>query len=113
MAGLLSMERAQGWAGRRRQALTWVKKARARGCEDRPTGGEAMARTAARINRAWHESHRMPSNAGDDERIAWHLDHARHCGCRRIDGGVAALFKKRGIAIPEPPTAQKKNPADK
>jgi hypothetical protein len=55
----------------------------------------------SRINRAWHESHRMPSNAGDDERIAWHLDHARHCGCRRIEGGVAALFKTRGIAIPD------------
>jgi hypothetical protein len=72
-----------------------------------------MARTAARINRKWHEAHRMPPNASEDERIAWHLDHARHCGCRRIEGGTADLFRKRGVAIPEPPTAQTKNPADK
>jgi hypothetical protein len=53
-----------------------------------------------KINRDWHEKHRMPKNPTEDQRIAWHLDHARHCGCRKIDGGVAALLKKRGIPIP-------------
>ena len=56
----------------------------------------------SRINREWHEQHRMPKNATEDERIAWHLDHARNCGCREISGGVAALLKKRGIPLPRP-----------
>lgn len=55
-----------------------------------------------KINREWHEKHVMPKNASEDERIAWHVEHARNCGCRRIEGGVAELFRKRGIPIPEP-----------
>ena len=54
------------------------------------------------VNRAWHESHRMPRNPSELQRIAWHIEHARNCGCRRIDGGVARLFEKHGVPIPEP-----------
>lgn len=54
-----------------------------------------------RINREWHDQHRMPKNATEDERIAWHLDHTRNCCCREISDGVAVLFKKRGIPLPE------------
>lgn len=58
-----------------------------------------------KINRSWHAAHKMPRNASEDERIAWHLDHARNCGCRKIEGKLAELLKRRGIAIPqfEPP----------
>ncbi len=55
----------------------------------------------AKINREWHEKHKMPKNPSEEQRIAWHLDHARNCGCRKIDGGVAALLAARGIPIPE------------
>ena len=59
----------------------------------------------AKINREWHEAHRMPKNASEDERIAWHIDHAKNCGCRKIEGKLAELLQRRGIAIPqfEPP----------
>lgn len=57
------------------------------------------------LNRKWHEEHRMPERASDDERIAWHVAHARHCGCRPIPGGVRALMDSRGIAVPEPAQA--------
>jgi hypothetical protein len=53
-----------------------------------------------KINREWHAKHKMPKNPTVDQRIAWHLDHARNCGCRKIEGGVAALLKERGIPIP-------------
>ncbi len=56
----------------------------------------------AKINRAWHESHRMPKNPTELERIAWHADHARHCGCRGIGAGVARLFEKHGVPVPAP-----------
>jgi hypothetical protein len=55
----------------------------------------------AKINREWHAKHKMPENPSVDQRIAWHLDHARNCGCRKIDGGVAALLRERGMPIPE------------
>ena len=36
------------------------------------------------MNRDWHQEHKMPDRATEAERIAWHLDHARNCGCRPI-----------------------------
>jgi hypothetical protein len=53
-----------------------------------------------KINAAWHRTHRMPRNATLDQRIAWHLAHAEHCGCRPIDGKIAEEMKRRGIRIP-------------
>jgi hypothetical protein len=55
-----------------------------------------------RINRAWHSAHPMPKNPSEKQRIAWHLDHVRNCGCRDIPRGVLALMRERGIAVPEP-----------
>ncbi len=54
-----------------------------------------------KINREWHLAHPMPKNASEDERITWHTEHARNCGCRAIEGGVAELFRKRGLPIPK------------
>lgn len=59
-----------------------------------------MSPTASRMNREWHLANRMPPNATEDQRIAWHTAHAQACGCRKIEGGVAALFRKRGLPIP-------------
>jgi len=36
------------------------------------------------LNAAWHQKHPMPKNPTVDERVAWHLAHARHCACRPI-----------------------------
>jgi len=54
------------------------------------------------INRAWHQEHRMPKNATELQRIAWHTEHARNCGCRGIDGGVVRMFEKHGVPVPPP-----------
>ena len=49
------------------------------------------------INKAWHLKHPMPKNPGLDERIAWHLEHSKHCNCRKISGKLTAEMKKRGL----------------
>ena len=43
------------------------------------------------INKDWHEKNRLPENATENQRITWHLVHAKECGCRPIP---AALQKK-------------------
>ena len=52
------------------------------------------------MNAAWHNAHPMPKNPTLDQRIAWHLDHARHCGCRPIAGKLRDEMLKRGIKVP-------------
>jgi len=54
----------------------------------------------ASINAVWHRAHPMPKNPTIDQRIAWHLDHARNCGCRKTSGKLLEEMTKRGIRIP-------------
>ena len=58
-----------------------------------------------KTNAAWHRANPMPKNPTLDQRIAWHVEHARNCGCRKITGKLKEEFERRGIAIPEPPEA--------
>jgi hypothetical protein len=55
----------------------------------------------SKINKEWHEINKMPQNASDEQRIAWHLEHSRNCSCRSIPSGVIKLMKKNGIEIPK------------
>jgi hypothetical protein len=54
----------------------------------------------SKINAEWHRTHRMPKNPSLDERIAWHLEHAKNCGCRPIDGKLKAEIERRGLTVP-------------
>ncbi len=47
------------------------------------------------INAEWHARHKMPKNPTLDQRVRWHLEHARHCGCRPISGSLLEEFKSR------------------
>jgi hypothetical protein len=47
--------------------------------------------------RAWHKDHRMPKNATVEERIEWHLAHAKICACRPIPASVAKLIGQRAL----------------
>jgi hypothetical protein len=51
------------------------------------------------INREWHLANLMPKNATIEQRIQWHLEHAKHCGCRDIPVKLKAEMKKRRIKI--------------
>jgi hypothetical protein len=54
----------------------------------------------SRINQAWHSKHRMPARATLEQRIRWHLAHARHCACREIPRTVLAALEQRGVKPP-------------
>jgi len=48
-----------------------------------------------KLNRRWHQEHRMPKNATAEQRIAWHVQHAQVCGCRPIPKGVLGLMRTK------------------
>jgi hypothetical protein len=56
----------------------------------------------------WHEANRLPRRASLDQRVHWHLEHARECDCREIPPGIVhallALRRRtpiRAAAAPE------------
>jgi hypothetical protein len=53
-----------------------------------------------RLNAAWHRDHPMPQPATLEQRIRWHLAHARACACREIPPTVKAELRARGIRVP-------------
>lgn len=52
------------------------------------------------MNREWHAANPMPPKASLDERVAWHIEHARRCGCREIPASILAELERRGITPP-------------
>jgi hypothetical protein len=50
-----------------------------------------------KINANWHLKHPMPKNPTLDQRIAWHLEHIKHCSCREIPEKLKTEMKKRKI----------------
>lgn len=46
------------------------------------------------LNKDWHLKNRMPKNATEQQRIDWHIKHARQCGCREIPKSLAEKMKK-------------------
>lgn len=53
-----------------------------------------------KINKEWHLQNKMPSNASDQQRIAWHTEHVLHCSCAPIPKGVQALMEKKPSQSP-------------
>ena len=49
------------------------------------------------LNKEWHAKNRMRKNASIGERIAWHMAHARHCGCRPIPQSLMPEIQKREL----------------
>jgi hypothetical protein len=50
------------------------------------------------MNATWHKKHPMPKKPTLDERVQWHLAHAKACGCREIPKTVIAELRRRGQA---------------
>ncbi|MCB0719592.1 MAG: hypothetical protein KDD65_14180 [Bacteroidetes bacterium] len=48
-----------------------------------------------KLNREWHRANRMPKNPSMDQRIAWHLEHAKNCGCRSMPESVVNAIADR------------------
>jgi hypothetical protein len=53
----------------------------------------------SRLNASWHLKNKMPKNASLDQRIEWHLAHAKNCSCRPLGGKILEEIKKRGIKV--------------
>jgi len=49
------------------------------------------------INKEWHLKNKMPKNPTFEQRVKWHLEHQKHCNCRKIDGKLAEEMKAKGI----------------
>jgi len=47
-------------------------------------------KSGPRTNAEWHQKNPMPKNPTNRERVEWHLEHAKNCGCRPIPASVSA-----------------------
>jgi hypothetical protein len=50
------------------------------------------------MNAAWHKKHPMPPKATNEQRIKWHIAHAKHCTCRpippKLEAEISAFYKR-------------------
>jgi hypothetical protein len=56
-----------------------------------------MDANPSKLNKTWHEKHRMLVKATLEQRIQWHLKHREHCRCRPIPAKLAETMKARVI----------------
>ena len=54
-----------------------------------------------RINAEWHRAHPMPKNPTHEQRLEWHREHVRNCGCRKPPPKLAATLEADGAARAE------------
>ncbi len=47
------------------------------------------------INAVWHSKHKLPQDPTLDQRVKWHIEHARHCSCGSADEEILEELKKR------------------
>lgn len=52
-----------------------------------------------KINKEWHLANKMPKNPNLDQRVVWHVEHARNCSCRKLEGKILEEIKKRDIKV--------------
>lgn len=48
-----------------------------------------------KINASWHKKNPLPPKATLNQKIQWHVDHARECGCRAIPKSIQEKLKGR------------------
>jgi hypothetical protein len=53
------------------------------------------------MNARWHKNHAMPKNPSLEQRLRWHVAHARACSCREIPRSVATELRRRGLSMPK------------
>lgn len=45
-----------------------------------------------KIDEAWHAKNKMPKNPTIQQRVAWHIDHSKHCKCQEIPPKIKVLI---------------------
>ncbi len=51
----------------------------------------------SRLNKEWHLAHPMPEHPTLDQRLEWHLEHAKHCSCREMPPRLREELVKRKL----------------
>lgn len=46
------------------------------------------------LNREWHRDNRMPPRATREQRIQWHVAHAKACTCRPVPDSIRLDVEK-------------------
>jgi len=46
--------------------------------------------TKKKINSEWHEANPMPQKPKREQRVRWHYEHAKTCGCRPVPESLRA-----------------------
>jgi hypothetical protein len=52
----------------------------------------------SKVNEKWHSSHKMPKNPTAQQRLEWHLAHAKACACRSMSASMLAALKRAAKA---------------
>jgi hypothetical protein len=50
-----------------------------------------------KLNADWHDKNKMPKNPTLDERVMWHVAHAKNCSCRPLHGKILEEIRKRKL----------------
>lgn len=58
----------------------------------KPGSAKPASKKAGGINARWHEAHRLGTGSSLDERIAWHVAHAKACACRPMPASILAAI---------------------
>ncbi len=53
----------------------------------------------SKLNAEWHLKNKMPEKATIEQRIEWHLEHAKNCACRPIPSKLLEEIKRRKLKI--------------
>jgi hypothetical protein len=53
-----------------------------------------------KLNRAWHEAHKMPKNPTLEQRLEWHIAHSLNCACREMPPKIRVECEARGLLGP-------------
>jgi len=46
------------------------------------------------VNRGWHLKNKMPKNPTQNQRMEWHIEHMKNCGCRKPTEKILREIKK-------------------
>jgi hypothetical protein len=56
-----------------------------------------------KINKEWHHHHPMPKNPSLEDRIHWHIEHAKACKCREMPASILKEINKKKSKFKTPP----------
>ena len=62
---------------------------------------------SVKINKDWHLANKMPKNPTFEQRMKWHIGHAKNCACREIPPKLQEEINKYKNSL------EKSNPAQK